>query len=338
MVVSAATLAAASGLQPGLDMQNLAGLLPLRPIESHEPPEAAVAEALALQRAQWLERQSALEGRIADLTARLHAVEQERTALLAAADSASARDAVLRTGMETELEALKNERQALAARRLEFEAQTERLGQELDALVAQRNELEKQRQALEAQRLEFESLLNRLDEAAARGDGATVPGVGVGTGAAVQPVGPDDDAGQLLASAEAGSVPGPLPGIDPVGNERLGEMRGAFRVPGGYDMSLGITQSASVNGIEQISNTLSLGGPAGQLAEALLIQVGESNITGAGLLDAVSNGMGTVIQNAADAQLIQTKTIIDLSLQDVSGVVDSLAIHQALDQSLSLQR
>ena len=56
------------------------------------------------------------------------------------------------------------------------------------------------------------------------------------------------------------------------------------------------------------------------------------------MMDALAAGMGTVIQNSVDQQLIQTKTVIDISLQDVSNAVNGLTLDQAIGQSLSLQR
>lgn len=337
-VASAVTLAAAAGLVPALDGPHLTGLLPASPLTSPaaEPAAPALAQTLARQQALWQRREAALEARIADLTGRLQSLEEERAALLAAAQSASGAEVALRSEMEAELQALRAERQALRDRRSEFETQRERLEQELDALLAQRSELEKQRQALELQRLEFETLLDRLDGAAAAREADA--GAGAPADRATAPDAPDAIPGERLASVRD-EPRDPLPGMLPVGDERLGDMRGAFRVPGGYDVSLGITQSASVNGVEQFSNTLSIGDThEARSAEALLIQVGDGNIAGSGLLDALGNGMGTVIQNSTDEQLIQTRTVIDLSVEDVSRAVDGLAIHQALDQSLGLQR
>jgi hypothetical protein len=125
-----------------------------------------------------------------------------------------------------------------------------------------------------------------------------------------------------------------------VTNEELGNMRGGLRVDG-LDISFGLTQSATINGVEQFSNSVYIDSlrdlaSATSINPALLLQQGLGNTIDPAAMGALSGNLGTVIQNTLDNQTITTMTVIDVSLQNAASIVSGIAASDAISQSLSL--
>ena len=112
----------------------------------------------------------------------------------------------------------------------------------------------------------------------------------------------------------------------------------------GMNVSIGLTRSASINGIEQVTNTLTLdelnrtlGTLGTQSLEPVIIQNGPNNVLDTSFLDGVG-AFGTIIQNTLDDQVIGTSTVLDVSITDVSRAMDGVAAGQALRDSLYFQQ
>jgi hypothetical protein len=122
-------------------------------------------------------------------------------------------------------------------------------------------------------------------------------------------------------------------------------MRGGVQLPNGMNVAIGLTRSASLNGIEQYSSSLQLddlsAGIGAQAFEGLgttVIQSGSGNLVAPNVLDGLSSGFGTIIQNSLDNQEIRTLTTLDVEISDVSSAIRNIATGQAITDSLTLQQ
>ena len=136
-----------------------------------------------------------------------------------------------------------------------------------------------------------------------------------------------------------------LDGLATVDDSALGNMRGGISIGGDMDIAVGLTRSASINGVEEYSNSfyidnLNNGVNAAELANvnSVLIQNGAGNVASPAILDALSGNYSTIIQNTLDGQEIATKTVLDISIGNVSSALRGLSAQQAISDSLSLQR
>ena len=124
----------------------------------------------------------------------------------------------------------------------------------------------------------------------------------------------------------------------------LGEIRGGMQLGNGMNIDIGLTRSASINGVEQYSNVLQLDDLAGMDAAALagigtnVIQNGAGNFLAPTVLDGLSSGFGTIIQNSFDGQEIRTSTTYDVAISDVSSALRDIATSQAISDTLSMQQ
>ena len=274
----------------------------------------------------------ALEGKIIEAERYASSLDEERAALrreraelaaaMASLDGAGAQPEAAGARLDRELEALAAQRRSLEERWAQFDAQGELLALEIVAVNAQRKELEHQRQQINRQQRELAKLIEQAGKLYERNQDSV-------SAAIETPPAPQSFV----------STPNSL-SIDPA---ELDEMRGGFSVGNGLDVSFGITQVGSVNGVEQYRNQMSidsLAGAQGGMDTAglgtMVLQNGGGNVVSPGVLDAMSNSFGQIIQNTLDDQTISTTTIYDISLQNIPGAIQGSFGEQALDQSLSV--
>ena len=238
--------------------------------------------------------------------------------------------------LDDEIRAMAAQRDALEKRWEHFEAQGELLAMEIMAVNMQRKELETQRRQIDQQQRELANLLDRAEGLYRRAAGAI----------SNEPV-PDTtstradtdeytytynslvaDANELIAD-----------------NGQLDQMRGGFSIGDGLDISFGFTQTGAINGIEQYTNHFSidsLGSGLGNVdmsnMNSVVIQNGSGNFVGPAVLDSLANSFGSIIQNTLDDQVISTTTVYDISLHNVPGALQGLSGEQAMFDSLGSYR
>lgn len=227
--------------------------------------------------------------------------------------------------LEKEIAAMAAQRQALEDRWEHFEAQGELLAMEIIAVNAQRKELESQRRQIAAQQRELAALLEKAEGLYKRNAAAIGSGIVEGT-MTVPEAGEDFDYAVSSLRVDSGE---------------LDSMRGGFTLGHGLDVSFGLTQTGSINGVEQFSNSFRIddlgahrGGADLSGMSPVLLQNGSGNVVSQGVLDSMALGFGSVIQNTLDDQTISTTNIYDISLQNVPGVVQGLSGARALTDSI----
>lgn len=312
--------------------------------QQRERLEQQAAE-LAAHLSEFDRRAAALEAEGASLkaqTARLEAalarVDDERRALAAAASSAQSLQQV---------ETIEQEQRGLEQKREEFVAQQTEVSGELDLLSARRQRLEERRLALEAQRRELEALLNDAARGTER-DSQMMASSAADSG-------PASGADASEAAWHGGEADGePTSALAPdadfaiastMSPESLGAMRGGIMLGDGMNVSIGLTRSANVNGVEQVTNTFtfdglnrSLDALAMQNLAPVVIQNGPGNVIDSSFLNGVPGFTGTIVQNTLDDQVIDLNTVFDVSISDVSKAMDGVAAGQALRDSLYFQQ
>jgi hypothetical protein len=280
---------------------------------------------LEAELATFADRHAALEAQQADLTAQstdlraaLARVDAERAALVAAQAPNPA--------LERELMAITEERRALEKRWQSFADQGQHLSTELESLERQRSALEAERASMERQRRDLETL---LDEATAG------PSAGGAERGPVESFAPFDPESQQLDPLFASAMDA----------TDLGAMRGGVLLGNGMNVAIGLTRTATINGVEQYASALRIDDLTAGLDPAaldamrpLVIQNGSGNTLAPGLLDDWSAGFGTIIQNSRDNQEISTSTIYDVRIQDVTHAIRDLAASQAVSDSLSFHQ
>lgn len=234
--------------------------------------------------------------------------------------------------LEQQVAEIRRQREELDRQRGDFSAQGKQLARELDELTAHRLELERQQQELQALLARLTAEANQQSSSrSARG--TRNPDLTGGTAAGEEPLSPVD---ALTAPLMAGR-----PAVQA---DVLGEMRGGLNVGSDYEISIGLTRSASINGIEQFSSSLyiddlaaAVGAGGSPAVDPVVIQNGPGNMVSPDVLSALAAGnVATFIQNTLDNQSITTQTVIDLSLSNVSGVMQGISTSQAVAESVSL--
>jgi hypothetical protein len=275
---------------------------------------AALERELAAltERHAELERRQALLGEQTEtLRAALAGIDAERDALLA---SSRTRD----SDVAQELAAVAEQRRELEQRWDSFSSESLRLSDELARLERQRGALEQERAAMDQQRRELEALIEDASRASETTSRVADPRL-------------DPSLEPLFASA--------------VETPALGDMRGGVQLANGMNIAIGLTRSASINGVEQYSSSLRLDGlTAGMDSAALdaigtnVIQNGSGNYLAPNVLDGLSSGFGTIIQNSLDGQEIRTSTTYDVAISDVSSAIRDIAAAQAISDTLTLNQ
>lgn len=251
--------------------------------------------------------------------------------------------------VDRELAAMRAERDRLEARRKEYAEQGEMLSIEIAAINEQRRELAKQRLQVEKQRKEIQALLEQTREIQSRlmnPDGyGQDPDSPMLAQEDVAPDGIEVDVTEAatVAVAESSRQQPTIDGLTAVEDGQLSNMRGGIDIGGDMVIDIGVTRSASINGVEQYSSTLQFEDIAGgQLSPSdlaavggVLIQSGAGNVAPVDLLDS-STGNFLIIQNSMDHQEIATENVYDISVDNVSSTIEGIAAGQAIDNSLLL--
>jgi hypothetical protein len=270
---------------------------------------AAERQALDEQRRQSERQQKLLTDALREIDVQRRAIDQQQAARL--------RD---RRPEDAGLAALAKQRQLLEQQHKQFQTQVDLLARKTGDLNAQRQELERQHQAIEQQRKELQAIVEKLDKVTRNREeqraGAAKP--------------------QQVAAALSS-------GHREVGDEVLANMRGGLQIGSkNYEIAVGISRSVSINGVEQLGSSLRLDGLTQGIGrgdvpqlQGALVQSGAGNvlaqngITGAG-------SAATIIQNTLDNQLISTKTVVDVSLQNVGSLARSISAAQTAAQSINV--
>jgi predicted nucleic acid-binding Zn-ribbon protein len=266
--------------------------------------------AFAQRHAALEQQQVSLVAQSAELREALAAVDAERDALLASVREPD-------PAVERELEAITAQRRELEERWEAFATQGRQLSDELAVLEGHRSDLDSERAAMDRQRRELEALIEDASRAAETTSSFAAPTL-------------DDGLDPLFANA--------------VMAPELGEMRGGVQLPNGMNIAIGLTRSASLNGVEQYSSSLRLddltagiGVPALQGFGTTVLQNGSGNFVAPNVLDGLSSGFGTIIQNSLDNQEIRTLTTYDIDVSDVSNAIRNIAAGRAISDMLTLQ-
>ena len=278
--------------------------------------QATASRTLETRLAAVEERYVAFEARQAELGAQsarladgLAKLDTQRDLLLAAQERG--------VSIERALADIGTERRALEERWQRFSAEDQRLSDELAALARQRQSLEAEHDLIDAKR--------RASEAELEQRGAGAPAAPGPTSAIFEPT-----TGPLAAAA-----------LDPT---RLDGMRGGVLLGGGINVAIGLTRSVSLNGEPQYASALHIDDLGAAVDPAalqnigqLVIQNGPGNTVSDGFLSSWT-GFGTIVQNSLDGQHIDTTTVLDISIQDVTSAIDGLAASQAVSETLSFQQ
>ena len=134
--------------------------------------------------------------------------------------------------------------------------------------------------------------------------------------------------GLLAAAAQAGAAPAGWVAVDAA---TLDSLRGGFTGPQGLAVSLGIERLVAINGA-LVSRTSFHVADIGRLdaeqarqasatlSQVKLVQSGSDNMMQAGFASATL--AGTVIQNTLNDQLIESRTVIDASVNSMGLLKD----------------
>lgn len=332
---SSARLSLREQLRDTRDLQ-MALVTEMAAIEQHRRAVAQQREALALdlaaiidQRTELASRQAAVETQREALTAELEAVDAERERLLAER-SAVAEE---RPQLEQAIADIETQRRELERQQASFRSQRERLAGEIDDLRSQRVALEQQRRELENQWSELQGLMESIEDG---GDAGSQP-----RPALEEPA----DAGASTEPDIQANAAEPFVGrFAAVADAQLGEMRGGISFGDDLSIAIGLTRTASINGVDHYSSSLHIDDlnavSLADLAAAnttLLIQNGSGNSVSPAALEALSNGMATIIQNTLDDQNIATRNVFDITIDNASSAINDITAINAIRDSVSMQ-
>ncbi len=280
-------------------------------------------EALAAQSRQFDVQRSLLAEAMAKVDAQRRQIETRQASAGQQAPS-----------LDRQLAEIARQRQSLEQQQEQFQDQSQLVALEIGRINAQRLEIERQRKAIEEQRAQIQGLLNQINEVGLNRLRQKVHGA------------PDQDPADVSVARASGTQrsSAPLATLAAVDTGVLGEMRGGIDAGQDFSVSVGITRSGSVNGIEQFSSTMYLedltrttGAGLHQQMDPVVLQSGAGNLITLDTVNGLSPNVTTIIQNTLDNQVISTQTIMDISLQNVSTVVQGLSSAAIVSESLSLQ-
>ena len=242
---------------------------------------------------------------------------------------------------------------SLHSRREALERESPQLQASIDTLARQRQELDEQRQRFRAQRnlLEHEITLLQEQRAALESQQAELRDQWESLQVLIQQV---SDARDLLRDRQA---PADAPGMlelpqgdallaaaEPVIDEsELGEIRGGIDTGDSLDITIGLTRTVDVNGIEQYSSALQFGDITPATAEQIgslppvVVQNGPGNSVESAALGAVSGSVPVIIQNTLDNQHIVNMNVLDITVGNIGSQVSGAASSSAVSESMSLQ-
>lgn len=353
-------LAIASGL---VTLIGAAGFLPANVLsslgQSDVPrlattgPAAGQPDRLARDRAAFADALARLEREIDGINAQKRKLDAQQTSLAEQQATLSKQSELLAqfldnvdTGqsslalrqdqgarLDQEIAAIAAQRAALEDRWTRFEAQGELLAMEIGAVQAQRKELDLQSRQISRQREELSQLLDLADR-------FYQDSINAMNGEPLH----EDPVQEDAEPAEPELVAWNAVGTSVDGSE-LGAMRGGFSIGEELDVSFGYTQTGSINGVEQYTNSFTIGSMSSGFQDtdmsnmsSVVLQNGDGNFVSGSVLDSLADSFGSVIQNTLDDQLISTTTTYDIELHNVPGTMQGIAGEQALMDSVSAFR
>ena len=245
--------------------------------------------------------------------------------------------------VESERAAMNEERRKLEQRRKQYAEEGALLEKEIEAINMQRAGLAAQRVEVEKARKELQALLDKsknmrntttkvepntkFEEQSAKG---------------TEPAQQEPEREIIASTQPAQQGPNPL-GLPIVEAYQLEKTRGGFAVGDDMVISVGITRSASVNGVEQFSNALHIADLVSGITPAemenvtsTLVQNGPGNYVSPNVLAQMSGNFSTILQNSLDGQEIATKNVYDISVDNVSNAMDSIAAGRAVNDALAI--
>ncbi|MBT8422609.1 MAG: hypothetical protein KJP03_05790 [Gammaproteobacteria bacterium] len=312
---------------------------------------AAELEETRLKRAQLTAERAALSEQHELVANELLALEQQRAALMAKRDTFAAENARLLADLESldsrradlgstreqletegprltaEIADLRQKRQELDDERKRFRAQRQLLEHEISLLNEQKSVLQAQQSDLQAELETLQVLMEQVSRLRDARPAGIEPDESLPEGLET----PDNSPDALLAAGEM------------MGENELGEVRGAINMGGKLDLSIGLTRAVTINGVEQYSSTLLFDGMTPVDAEALsglpavVVQNGNGNTADTSGLGANSGSIPVIIQNTLDNQHILNTNVIDVTIGNVGVKSADLAIESALADTLSFQ-
>ena len=244
--------------------------------------------------------------------------------------------------IESERAAMNEERRKLEQQRRRYADEAALLEEEIEAINVQRAELAAQRVEVAKRREELQALLERSKNL--RNTTTNVESNDKLETQSAQGVesAQDEPEPEIIAYAP-NSIETIQIGLPMVEASQLSKTRGGFSVGDDMVISVGITRSASVNGVEQFSNALHIADLVSGITPvelegvtATLIQNGPGNFVSPEALAEMSGNFSTVVQNSLDGQEISTENVYDISVQNVSNAIDSIAASRAIDDSLAI--
>lgn len=300
---------------------------------------ASEAAQLATERAEFNDKLAALEAQIAgaqtqkqNLEARLAEFEAQSMRLASLLADIDTEQSTMegsqqqRSQLDHEIAAMAAQRKNLEQRWSQFEAQGELLAVEIIAINAQRKELESQRHLIQLQRQQLADMLKEADELYRRNVRAAGAEATRDTSTRA-----DEDDGAFIHTSNSLMVD----------NAELDDLRGGFIIGDGMDIAFGFTQTGSINGVDQFSNSFTIDSVASGFDDVdmsnmnfVVLQNGSGNFVSTSVLDSLSDSFGNIIQNTLDDQVISTTTTFDISLQNMPGTLQGMAGEMALMDTL----
>jgi len=281
----------------------------------------AQRESLAAQSRQFEEQQ-------ASLATAIEKADEQRRSLQASTGS--------KASIDRQLLEIARQKRSLEEQQQQFLEQGQALAREIGEINRQRIEIERQRQTIEQQQAEVRKLLEQINTVGAERQRQRQESA---ARAAEEQL--------LAADAPPDLIEGKMATMAAVGAEVLGEMRGGVDLGLDYSFAIGITRTTSINGIEQFSSAMyinELGAAHGtgaptqtlQLGEPMIIQNGPGNFVDAGLLSSPGLSSATIIQNTLDNQTITNELVLDVSLQNVSTMIQGMDLSRIARDGLNL--
>jgi len=308
-------------------------------LEQGELLEKGIEEAseqrrkLETQHQEFVAQQERLANSIVEIDDRRQSIQQ-RTAELDRQDPL----------LEEERAAMNEERRKLEQRRQQYAEESVLLEKEIEAISVQRAALAAQRQEVEKARKELQALLEkskslRNTTSKAEPDSNLKEQSAQGSHPVQQNPKPE-----IIADTTPSSGPFPL-GLPIVEAYQLEKTRGGFSLGDDMVITVGITRSASVNGVEQFSNSLHIADLVSGVTSAelegvtsTLVQNGPGNYVSPGVLGEIAGNFTTILQNSLDGQEIATKNVYDISVDNVSNAMDGIATSRMVGDALSLSQ
>jgi hypothetical protein len=287
-------------------------------------------EAIRLQQSELEMQRQGFDLQRNDLAAQLASLDAEQQRLEAQ------RSLVAKDGPELQraLTQLEQQRRELEREQASFGEQRATFVAEIEALTGQREQLEMQRQQLENQWIELQGLMDRMNE-----ESAAAPATELQPAEEVSEAAPQTEPYSRMDENDwvsSGSLAA-------VADEKLGEMRGAISFGDDLNIAIGLTRTASVNGVQQYSSSLRFNSLDALsmndlgAANTMLIQSGAGNSVAPAVMNSLSNGIATIIQNTLDNQNIATTSVFDVAIGNAATAISDVAAFDAITDSVAMQ-